>query len=153
MNFASSLSRRWAMSRPSHCRSISNASPRLSATPAISEDRSNVPASPSPNSHFKITLLRSPISLGARIKGTLVSLGIHRRMQTVYFPHSPEVAGKILAVKELVAVENVPSEAVRTKTQQRHERKASRGFVVIGGLKDRLAELSPPPQRSRGSAS
>src|SRR5688572_9148404 len=56
--------------------------------------------------HFKITLRRSAISLGDKIKATIESLGIHRRFQTVYFPHSPEVAGKILRLKELVEVEN-----------------------------------------------
>ncbi|EMD33541.1 hypothetical protein CERSUDRAFT_142587, partial [Gelatoporia subvermispora B] len=85
-----------------------------------------------PNTHFRITLRRSAISLAANIKGTLASLGIHRRFQTVYHPHSPEVAGKILAVKELVAVENVPASAVRTKTEQRRERKAPRGYAVVG---------------------
>ena len=53
-------------------------------TPSPSESSS------SPNSYYKITLLRSAIALGARKKATLVSLGIHRRMQTVYHPHSPE---------------------------------------------------------------
>ena len=66
-------------------------------------------SSSSPNSYYKITLLRSAIALGARKKATLVSLGIHRRMQTVYHPHSPEFAGKILAVKELVRVEKTPT--------------------------------------------
>ncbi|TFK60405.1 hypothetical protein BDN72DRAFT_779454, partial [Pluteus cervinus] len=46
--------------------------------------------------HFKITLRRSAISLGDRIKGTLVSPGIHCRHQTVYHRHTPEVPGKIL---------------------------------------------------------
>ena len=91
----------------------------------------------SPNTHFKITTLRSAIALGSKKKGTLVALGLHRRMQTVFHPHTPDIAGKILAVKELVKVENVPAEAVRTKTEQRRERKASRGFVVISGVKDR----------------
>ena len=83
-----------------------------------------------PNTHFKITLLRSAIGLGDRKKGTLTALGIHRRMQTVYHPHSPETAGKILAVKELLRVENVPSHAVRTKTEQRRERRPPRGYSV-----------------------
>ena len=101
-------------------------------------------SSSSPNSYYKITLLRSAIALGARKKATLVSLGIHRRMQTVYHPHSPEFAGKILAVKELVRVENVPKDAVRTKTEQRQERKASRGYVILDRLqnKDLFADVS-----------
>lgn len=86
----------------------------------------------SPNTHFKITLRRSAISLGDKIKGTLKALGIHRRFQTVYFPHSPEVAGKILKVKELVEVENVPRHLVLTKQEQRQQRKAPRGYKVVG---------------------
>ena len=85
-----------------------------------------------PLTHYKITLRRSAISLPESFKATLVSLGIHRRMQTVYHPHTPECAGKILKVKELVEVENVPASAVRTKTEQRQERKASRGYEVVG---------------------
>ncbi|KAI0363604.1 hypothetical protein BV20DRAFT_907647, partial [Pilatotrama ljubarskyi] len=82
--------------------------------------------------HFRITLRRSAISLPSNIKGTLAALGIHRRLQTVYHRHSPDIAGKILAVKELVSVQNVPASAVRTKLEQRLERKASRGYVVTG---------------------
>ncbi|KAK0210100.1 hypothetical protein DFS33DRAFT_1290656 [Desarmillaria ectypa] len=84
-----------------------------------------------PNTHFKITLRRSAISLGDRIKGTLESLGIHRRMQTVYHLHSPIVAGKILKVKELVEVENVPEHLVQTKQQQTLNRRPKRGYKVM----------------------
>jgi large subunit ribosomal protein L30 len=89
-------------------------------------------ASAPPNTHFKITLRRSALSLGDKIKGTLKALGIHRRFQTVYFPHSPEVAGKILKVKELVEVENVPRHLVLTKLEQRQQRKSPRGYKVVG---------------------
>ena len=90
------------------------------------------PASAPPNTHFKITLRRSALSLGDKIKGTLKALGIHRRFQTVYFPHSPEVAGKILKVKELVEVENVPRHLVLTKREQRQQRKSPRGYKIVG---------------------
>ncbi|KAK1229776.1 hypothetical protein PQX77_001686 [Marasmius sp. AFHP31] len=93
--------------------------------------------SSAPTTHFKITLRRSAISLGDKIKGTLEALGIHRRMQTVYHRHSPDIAGKILRVKELVEVENVPEALVKTKQQQTLERRAKRGYKVVGtGLKD-----------------
>jgi large subunit ribosomal protein L30 len=94
--------------------------------------------SQSPNTHYKITLRRSAISLGSKKQGTLISLGIHRRMQTVYHQHGPEVAGKILLVKELVEVENVPTEMVRTKQEMRRERMASRGYKVVGSRRDRF---------------
>ncbi len=85
-----------------------------------------------PSTHFRVTLRRSGISLGKRVQGTLAALGLRRRMQTVYHTHTPEAVGMILAVKELVEVENVPASAVRTAGQQRAERKAPRGFVVVG---------------------
>ena len=87
-----------------------------------------------PLTHYKITLRRSAISLPEPFKATLVSLGIHRRMQTVYHPHTSECAGKILKLKELVEVENVSTSAVRTKTEQRQERRASRGYRVVGSI-------------------
>lgn len=89
-----------------------------------------------PLTHFKITLRRSPISLGDSIKGTLEALGIHKRNQTVYHKHTPDIAGKILKVKELVEVENVPGDAVRNKWEQRQERKAVRGYKVVGSKRD-----------------
>ena len=103
-----------------------------SATPATNSTTFGENPSTPPNTHFKITLRRSAISLGDKIKGTLKALGIHRRFQTVYFPHSPEVAGKILKIKELVEVENVPRHLVLTKQEQRQQRKAPRGYRVVG---------------------
>ncbi|KAJ7018672.1 hypothetical protein C8F04DRAFT_1150493 [Mycena alexandri] len=84
------------------------------------------------NTHFKITLRRSAISLGDKKKGTLAALGLHRRNQTVFHPHKPDIAGKILAVKELLEVRNVPASEVRTKLEQRVERKAPKGYEVVG---------------------
>ncbi|EJF59189.1 hypothetical protein DICSQDRAFT_148668 [Dichomitus squalens LYAD-421 SS1] len=85
-----------------------------------------------PLTHYRITLRRSAIALPMNIKGTLAALGIHRRLQTVFHRHTPDIAGKILTIKELVTVENVPESAVRTKWEQRQERKASRGYEVAG---------------------
>ena len=85
-----------------------------------------------PLTHYRITSRRSAIALPKNIKGTLAALGISRRLQTVYHRHTPDIAGKILTVKELVTVENVPESAVRTKWEQRQERKASRGYSVLG---------------------
>jgi len=110
----------------SHARLISTPSSQLTQSSPENVE------TPSANTHYKITLRRSPLALGSQIKGTLVALGIHRRLQTVYHRHSPDIAGKILRVKELVEVENVPSEAVRSKTEIRQERKGVRGYVVTG---------------------
>lgn len=52
-------------------------------------------------------------------------------MQTVYHRFSPDIAGKILAVKELVEVRNVPTSEVRTPEEARSERKAVRGYEVV----------------------
>ncbi|KAK7678564.1 hypothetical protein QCA50_018436 [Cerrena zonata] len=108
----------------------------LSTTPktenASSSQSSSSSSSNEPLTHYRITQTRSAISLPKHIKGTLVSLGLHRRLQTVYHPHNQINAGKILMVKELVSVENVPAEEVRTKTEIRQERKAPRGYVVSG---------------------
>ncbi|KAJ7465215.1 hypothetical protein FB451DRAFT_1262945 [Mycena latifolia] len=85
-----------------------------------------------PSTHFKITLRRSAISLGDKKKGTLAALGLHRRHQTVFHAHTPDIAGKILALKELLEVQNVPAVAVRNKQEQRTERRAPRGYEVVG---------------------
>ncbi|VDC04967.1 unnamed protein product [Peniophora sp. CBMAI 1063] len=101
----------------------------LGTTPA--QLSPTAPSSSEPLTHYRITQRRSAISLGERIKGTLASLGLHRRMQTVYHPHNPETAGKILKVKELVEVANVPASEVRDKTEQRRERRSPRGYTVV----------------------
>ena len=108
-----------------------------SPTPQPSSSYSSSPtASGEPHTHFRVTLRRSGISLGKRVQGTLAALGLRRRMQTVYHSHTPEAAGMILSVKELVEVQNVPASAVRTAGQQRKERKALRGFVVVGSKRE-----------------
>ena len=105
---------------------------RLLATTAPTAPSASSTTSSEPLTHYRITLRRSAISLPQNIKGTLEALGIHRRLQTVYHRHTPDIAGKILTVKELVTVENVPESAVRTKWEQRQERKAPRGYSVTG---------------------
>jgi len=84
-----------------------------------------------PLTHFKITLRRSAIGLTKNKKATLESLGIFRRMQTVFHPHRPEFAGKILEVKELVEVQNVPASAVRSKAEMTRERRPNKGYMLV----------------------
>lgn len=50
----------------------------------------------------------------------------------MYHKHTPEAAGKILKVKELVQVENVPGWMVKTKEEMTKERQAKRGYKVVG---------------------
>ncbi|THV01439.1 hypothetical protein K435DRAFT_776034 [Dendrothele bispora CBS 962.96] len=114
------------------CHSVPSLAVRALATSSTQTLSSQ---SSAPNTHFKITLRRSAISLGDKVKETLISLGIHRRMQTVYHRQSPDIAGKILRVKELVEVENVPEHLVRTKEQQTLDRRATRGYKVIRSRK------------------
>ncbi|KAL0945514.1 hypothetical protein HGRIS_000998 [Hohenbuehelia grisea] len=132
--YASLVSRHFSNQNPPTSASESTSSAPSSLSPSI-------PTDPETPTHFKITLRRSAISLGDRIKGTLVALGIHRRMQTVYHRHSPEVAGQILAVKELVEVENVPTSLVKTKEQQTLDRRATRGYKVVGSKQDRFMHV------------
>ncbi|KAI9869400.1 MAG: hypothetical protein M1813_000189 [Trichoglossum hirsutum] len=56
---------------------------------------------------FKITLRRSAIGLPQKTRGVLAALGLRKRMRTVFHPVSTEVAGQIMKVKELVAVQEV----------------------------------------------
>ncbi|EUC62773.1 ribosomal protein L30 [Rhizoctonia solani AG-3 Rhs1AP] len=92
---------------------------------------SSVPTQQSSSTHFRITLRRSAIGLPKASKRTLEALGIHRRGATVFQKHSPEAAGKVLRVKELVEVENVSASEVKTKQEMRQERKAVRGYSVV----------------------
>ncbi|KAI9812397.1 MAG: hypothetical protein M1832_000432 [Thelocarpon impressellum] len=77
---------------------------------------------------FKITLMRSAIGLPKRSQGVLMALGLRKRMRTVFHPVSPEVAGQIMKVKELVAVSEV-EEAVG-KADARAQRRPDPGYYV-----------------------
>lgn len=77
---------------------------------------------------FRITLHRSAIGLPERTRGVLKALGLRRRSQTVFHPVSPQFAGMIFRVKELVRVSEVD------KALSRQEVKAAQtpdaGFYV-----------------------
>ena len=124
---SSKLARTRAIASTSRARSTTTAS-----EPAPSTDASA--ATSAPLTHFRVTLRRSAIGLPKRFKATLEALGIHRRMQTVYHEHNGPAAGKILKVKELVHVENVSADQVRTKEEARRERKAPRGYTVVSSM-------------------
>ncbi|KAG8698651.1 hypothetical protein FRC11_014244, partial [Ceratobasidium sp. 423] len=95
---------------------------------------SSTPTQSATPTHFRITLRRPAIGLPKPSKHTLEALEIHRRGATVFQKHSPEAAGKILRVKELVGVEIVPESEVKTKQEMRQERKVVRGYSVVGRL-------------------
>lgn len=81
-----------------------------------------------PSAFFRITLRRSAIGLPERTRGVLAALGLRRRMQTVFHPVSPQFAGMILKVKELVEVEE--TETALTTRELRDARKPDPGFWV-----------------------
>ncbi|GMM48931.1 mitochondrial 54S ribosomal protein YmL33 [Pichia kluyveri] len=82
-----------------------------------------------PAKYFKVTQLRSTIGLPSLYKETLHALGLRRRHQTVYHKITPQQAGQIARVKELVKVELSP--VYKDKADMRAERKSDPGFVVI----------------------
>jgi large subunit ribosomal protein L30 len=79
-------------------------------------------------SYFRITLVRSGIGMPKRTRGVLEALGLHRRMKTVFHPVSPQIAGQIMKVKELVRVEEV--EKPLTKGELREERRPDPGYYI-----------------------
>lgn len=83
---------------------------------------------PTAKSFFRITLTRSAIGLPRRTSGVLAALGLHKRMRTVYHPVSPDIAGQIFAVKELVDVQEVDQRL--TREEMRELRKPESGFWV-----------------------
>ena len=46
-----------------------------------------------------------------------------------------------MKVKELVEVENVPEHMVRTPEEQRRERKAVRGYTIVGNRRESLLNV------------
>ncbi|KAL8725383.1 MAG: hypothetical protein Q9166_007399 [cf. Caloplaca sp. 2 TL-2023] len=77
---------------------------------------------------FKITQIRSAIGLPKKTTGVLKALGLRKRMATVFHPVSPQVAGQIMAVKELVAVSEV--EQALTKAEMRANRRPDPGYYI-----------------------
>ncbi|RKF63579.1 putative 54S ribosomal protein L33, mitochondrial [Erysiphe neolycopersici] len=78
--------------------------------------------------YFRITLMRSGIGLTKRSRGVLEALGLRKRTKTVFLPVSPETAGQIMRVKELVSVTEVEKEL--SKHDLKAERRPSPGFYI-----------------------
>ncbi|KAI0161433.1 hypothetical protein GGR57DRAFT_498942 [Xylariaceae sp. FL1272] len=79
-------------------------------------------------SYFRITLHRSAIGLPERTRGVLAALGLRKRCQTVFKPVSPDAAGMIMKVKELVRVEEV--DKAMTPKELRDSRRPEPGFYI-----------------------
>lgn len=78
--------------------------------------------------YFRITLMRSAIGLPARTNMVLHALGLKKRMATVFYPVSLDVAGQIMKVKELVSVQEVDEPL--TKAQVHMQRKPDPGYYI-----------------------
>ncbi|KAH0607770.1 uncharacterized protein H6S33_002804 [Morchella sextelata] len=79
-------------------------------------------------SFFKITLIRSGIGMTERQNGVLKALGLRKRMKTVYHPVTPQTAGMIMKVKELLAVSEVDTPL--TQKEIHEKRRPPKGFIV-----------------------
>ncbi|KAF2114697.1 50S ribosomal protein-like protein L30 [Lophiotrema nucula] len=77
---------------------------------------------------FRITLMRSGIGMPTKTQGVLKALGLRKRMATIYKPVTPEVAGQIMRIKELVDVKEV--ETAMTKEQMKAARRPDPGYYV-----------------------
>jgi large subunit ribosomal protein L30 len=85
-------------------------------------------SAPTATSFFRVTLMRSAIGLPRKSSGVLKALGLHKRLRTVYHPVTPDVAGQIFAVKELVDVQEVDQKL--THGEMKELRKPDTGFWV-----------------------
>ena len=111
-----------------------------------------------PPTHYRITLRRSGIGMPEKINRTLQGLGLKKRLQSVYRPIGPDMAGAILAVKELVHVENVRRLAEADQMLLSDEegiwvnengeivdpgkaaKKAPRGYKIVGNVVSELRD-------------
>ena len=80
---------------------------------------------------FRITLHRSPIGLPQKSRLVLYALGLQKRKSVVFHPVTPDVAGQIMKVKELVAVQEVAEK--KEKWQVKEERRPESGYWLERG--------------------
>ena len=84
-----------------------SASASASAASASTSAAQQYGPGPGATTHYRITLRRSAIGLPSKTGRVLESLGLTRRLQSVIRPQRADMAGAILAVKELVHVDTV----------------------------------------------
>jgi large subunit ribosomal protein L30 len=87
-----------------------------------------------PATFFRITLIRSAIGLPSKSLNVLKALGLRKRMATVFHPVTPDVAGQIMKVKELVAVSEV--DQAMTKGEVHQARVPEKGFYIESKMVD-----------------
>lgn len=78
---------------------------------------------------YKITLIRSLIGTPHTTRTVIKTLGLGKRCSTVYREVTPQMAGTLLKVKELIDVEL--ADTPLTVEQQRQLRKSNPGYEVI----------------------
>ncbi|KAF9582375.1 hypothetical protein BGW38_000283 [Lunasporangiospora selenospora] len=82
--------------------------------------------------HYKITQTRSAIGVPKSTIKVLKSLGLgHRIGRPVFQPQTPIAAGKILKVKEMVKIENMPGPMPAEGYQRA---RATKGYKVVGKM-------------------
>ncbi|KAF9982058.1 hypothetical protein BGZ75_006578 [Mortierella antarctica] len=117
----SAVSRIFTAARPTF-----TASARAYSTAVSSE------AAPAAAGHYKVTRTRSLIGVPKSTIKVLKSLGLGRKIgRPVFQPHEASAAGKILKVKELVKVENIPGPIPAEGFQRT---RATKGYKVVGKL-------------------
>lgn len=92
---------------------------------------------------FRVTLIRSAIGLPSKSLNVLKALGLRKRMNTVFHPVSPQVAGQIMRVKELVAVSEV--EEALTKREVHEARQPDAGFYIESRAADSVKQYHETP--------
>lgn len=100
---------------------------------------------PSQTTHYRITLFRSAIGLTQNKHDTLASLGLTKRMKTVYHRHSGDMAGLILNVKELLKVENVSEAEMELGLKSTRKLKSDdRGYRLLYNVRSHHTLKSMP---------
>ncbi|KAI1321800.1 hypothetical protein EDD11_000076 [Mortierella claussenii] len=88
------------------------------------------PASTTATGYYKVTQTRSLIGVPKSTIKVLKSLGLGRKIgRPVFQPHEATAAGKILKVKEMVKVENMPGPIPAEGFQRT---RATKGYKVVG---------------------
>jgi large subunit ribosomal protein L30 len=92
---------------------------------------------------FRITLMRSGIGLPQKTRGVLAALGLTKRMKTVFLPVTPDAAGQLMKVKELVDVQEV--DQPMSLEQLKASRRPDPGYYVEKKAFTATSGLEIPP--------
>lgn len=94
-------------STTSQLSSVVDATTPEATTPAADATAPSPVGTPRSTTHFRITLRRSAIGLPSKTERIVKALGLKKRLSTVYHEQTSSIAGSILALKEIVHVDNV----------------------------------------------